>query len=123
MSFSITAGGVTYTLPTPKYKIGYTKQSLELEAWRDEAGELHVVEARRKLRRVDMEWSYLTATQMQLIENAVKSEKFFTFNFYDYTAGDLTSMTAYSGDITYTLYSLRNGVGEYTDVKVPIIER
>ena len=43
------------------------------------------------------------------------------------TSGTVCAVTglteAYSGNITYTLYSLRYGEGEWTDVKVAIIER
>ena len=122
--FSVTVGSTTTVLPMPKYKIGYTKQDLQLEAWRDEAGYLHKVEARRGLRRVDLEWPYLTDTEMNTIQTALKSSEYFKFTYYDYTVGSTAEMSeAYSGDITYTLYSLRNGVGEWVDVKVAIIER
>ena len=122
--FSVTVGSTTTVLPMPKYKINYTKQDLQLEAWRDEAGYLHKVEARRGLRRVDLEWSYLNDTEMNTIQTALKSAEYFKFKYYDYVSGSNAEMAeAYSGDITYTLYSLRNGVGEWVDVKVAIIER
>ena len=123
-TFIVTSGGVTYTLPVPKAKIGYTKEDLQLEAWRDEAGYLHKVEARRQLRRIDLEWPYLNDDQLQFITTALKSNEYFSIQYYDYTSGkDTTISEAYSGNITYTLYSLSKGEGEWIDVKVPIIER
>ena len=123
-TFVVTNSGGSYTLPVPKTKIGYTKEDLQLEAWRDEAGYLHKVEARRQLRRIDLEWSYLSDSEMQLITNALKSDEYFSFRYYDYTSGtSSTILEAYSGTITYSLYSLREGEGEWVDVKVAIIER
>ena len=123
-TFTVVSGGTTYPLPVPKAKIGYTEEDLQLEAWRDEAGYLHKVEARRSLRRIDLEWPYLNDDQMNVVKTALKSNEYFTFYYYDYVNGTSGVLTeAYSGNITYTLYSLRFGEGEWTDVKVAIIER
>ena len=123
-TFFVTAGGVTYTLPVPKAKIGYTREDLQLEAWRDEAGYLHKVEARRQLRRIDLEWPYLNNDQLNYITTALKSSEYFSIQYYDFASGGNTTISeAYSGNITYTLYSLSKGEGEWIDVKVAIIER
>lgn len=123
-TFIVVSGGTQYVLPTPKHKINYQEEDLQLEAWRDEAGYLHKVEARRSLRRIDLEWAYLTDTQMNLIKTALKSNEYFEFIYYDYNGGTNGVLEeAYSGNLTYTLYSLRKGVGEWVDVKVAIIER
>ena len=118
------AGGEQITLPVPKYKIGYQEEDLQLDAWRDEAGYLHKVEARRSLRRVDLEWPYLNNSQLQLIKNALKAQEYFKFYYYNYEDGTSGVINeAYSGTLTYTLYSLRKGEAEWVDVKVAIIER
>ena len=118
------AGGEQITLPVPKYKIGYQEEDLQLDAWRDEAGYLHKVEARRSLRRVDLEWPYLNNSQLQLIKNALKAQEYFKFYYYNYADGTSGVINeAYSGTLTYTLYSLRKGEAEWVDVKVAIIER
>lgn len=123
-TFTVVSGGVTYPLPVPKAKTSYTEEDLQLEAWRDEAGYLHKVEARRSLRRIDLEWAYLNDDQMAYIKTALKSNEYFTFYYYDYANGTTGTLTeAYSGNITYSLYSLRYGEGEWIDIKVAIIER
>ena len=120
----VLSDGTRITLPVPKVKPKYEEEDLQLEAWRDEAGYLHKVEARRSLRRLDLEWSYLNDDQMYLIKHALKSQEYFQFIFYDYQSGlNGTLNEAYSGNITYELYSLRHGEGEWVNVKVAIIER
>lgn len=123
-TFVVTNSAGTYTLPVPKNKIAYTKEDLQQEAWRDEAGYLHKIEARRQLRRIDLEWPYLSDSEMRLITTALKTDEYFSIRYYDYTSGVNSTITeAYSGTITYSLYSLREGEGEWIDVKVAIIER
>lgn len=117
-------GGTRIVLPVPKVKLKHEEEDLQLEAWRDEAGYLHKVEARRSLRRFDLEWAYLNDDQMSLIKHALKSQEYFQFIYYDYNGGENGVLDeAYSGNITYELYSLRYGEGEWTNVKVAIIER
>lgn len=118
------ADGTQITLPVPKFKIGYQEEDLQLDAWRDEAGYLHKIEARRSLRRVDLEYPYLNDSQMSLIKRALKSQEYFKFYYYNYANGTSGVINeAYSGTLTYTLYSLRKGEAEWVDVKVAIIER
>ena len=117
-------GGERITLPVPKYKIGYIEEDLQLDAWRDEAGYLHKIEARKALRRVDLEWPYLNDSQMELVKYALKSQEYFKFYYYNYASGTSGVMNeAYSGNLNYTLYSLRKGEAEWIDIKVGIIER
>lgn len=116
--------GTQITLPVPKIKPGYTEEDLQLDAWRDEAGYLHKIEARRSLRRVDLEWPYLNNSQLQLIKNALKAHEYFKFYYYNYEDGTSGVINeAYSGTLTYNLYSLRKGEAEWIDIKVAIIER
>jgi hypothetical protein len=116
--------GLRYVLPVPKYQINYQEEDLQLEAWRDEAGYLHKVEARRGLRRVDLEWPYLSDDELSLVRTALKSSEYFRFIYYNSQSGTGGVMQeAYSGNLTYTLYSLRNGEGEWIDVKIAVIER
>lgn len=116
--------GTQITLPVPKTKPGYTEEDLQLDAWRDEAGKLHTVEARKSLRRVDLEWPYLNNSQLQLIKHALKTQKFFKFYYYNYEDGTNGVIDeAYSGTLTYTLYTLRKGEAEWIDIKAAIIER
>jgi len=118
------AGGERITLPVPKFKIGYQEEDLQLDAWRDEAGYLHKIEARRSLRRVDLEYPYLNDSQMSLIKRALKSQEYFKFYYYTYADGENGVIDeAYSGNFNYTLYSIRRGEGEWIDVKIAIIER
>lgn len=118
------ASGERITLPVPKYKIGYQEEDLQLDAWRDEAGYLHKIEARRSLRRIDLEYPYLNDSQMSLLKRALKSQEYFKFYYYTYANGVNGVMNeAYSGNFNYTLYSLRKGEAEWIDVKIAIIER
>lgn len=116
--------GERITLPVPKIQLKYTEEDLQLDAWRDEAGYLHKIEARRSLRKVELEYPYLNDNQMSLLKRALKSEEYFKFYYYDYENGISGVINeAYSGLFTYTLYSLRYGTGEWIDVHISVIER
>ena len=111
-------------LPTPKINPKYTEEDLQLEAWRDEAGYLHKIQVRTGLRKVELEWPYLTDEQLGVVRRAVKGSEYVTCRYYSDSAGINGYMSeAYSGDITYELYTLRYGHGEWVNVKVSIIER
>ena len=113
-----------FELPVPKIQTKYTEEDLQLEAWRDEAGYLHKVEARRGLHKVELEWPYLNDEQMTYIRRACKTYEYFKFIFYCDTTGEYGVLDeAYSGPFTFTLYSLRYGEGEWIDVHLSIIER
>lgn len=123
-TFKVVNGSGEYTLPTPKFELKYTEEDLQLEAWRDESGKLHKVQARTGLRRVDLEWPYLTDEQLSYIRTALKTSEYFRFIYYNSDDGMGGEMSeAYSGNLTYTLYSLRYGEAEWINVKVAIIER
>ena len=118
------SNGTQITLPVPKIQLKYEEEDLQLDAWRDEAGYLHKIEARRSLRKVELEWPYLNDAQLSLVKGALKAEEYFKFYFYDYDNqknGVLNE--AYSGPLTYSLYSLRYGVGEWIDIHCSVIER
>ena len=118
------ADGQRFELPVPKIQIKYTEEDLQLEAWRDEAGYLHKVEARRNLHKIELEWPYLNDEQMAYIRRATKTHEYFKFIFYCDAVGKYGVLDeAYSGPFTFTLYSLRHGTGEWIDVHLSIIER
>lgn len=118
------SGGERITLPIPKFQLKYTEEDLQLDAWRDEAGYLHKIEARRSLRKVELEYPYLNDEQMSLLKRALKSQEYFKFYYYDYANGiNGVINEAYSGLFTYTLYSMRYGTGEWIDVHCSVIER
>ena len=101
-TFKVVNGSGEYTLPTPKFELKYTEEDLQLEAWRDEAGKLHKVQARTGLRRVDLEWPYLTDEQLSYIRTALKTSEYFRFIYYNSDDGMGGEMDeAYSGNLTY----------------------
>jgi hypothetical protein len=111
-------------LPTPSIKPKYTEQDLQSSnTTRDLVGYLHKETIRWGVRKVELEWAYLTNEQMNLIRSATKGKEYFTFQYYSTSAGISGSFTAYTGDFTYSLYSLRKGVGEWTDVSLSFIEQ
>jgi hypothetical protein len=120
----IWSDGTTFDLPTPQIELKYTEEDLQLEAWRDEAGYLHKIEARKMLHKVELTWPYLSDAELALIRRACKTQEYFRFQFYCDAVGTQGYLDeAYSGDLTMTLYSLRYGEGEWIDVHLSIIER
>lgn len=104
----------------------YTYQDLQLKAWRDGNGVLHKRTVRRGLLKIELTFQYLPDDMFFLLRQSTKSglAEFFSFTYYDPENGEAGYISeAYAGDLTADLYSLRKGIGEWTNVQVSIIER
>ena len=111
-------------LPTPGIKAKYTEEDMQSEnTTRDAYGVLHKETVRWGVRKVELTWPYLTDAQMNIIRSACKGHEWFVFKYYSTTAGINGQIdNCYTGDLKYSLYSLRNGVGEWIDVSLSFIE-
>lgn len=112
-------------LPTPKLE-GLT--ITENKMWSANTGRLEnsgemagtIVAIKLKL---DIKWPPLTMAQVQQIRAAVSSlTAFHQLRFTD-MSGEVTEISVYFGDPSYTLYSYSEGVQRIHDVSVSAIEK
>lgn len=112
-------------LPTPKLE-GLT--ITENKLWSANTGRLEssgemagtIVAIKQKL---EIKWPPLNMGQVLQIRNAVSSMDPFHRLRYTDMSGEVTEMSVYFGDPSYTLYSYSEGVQRIHDVSVSAIEK
>lgn len=86
---------------------------------RTEDGVMHIDWVRRDIRKVNLRWSVLTASELDYVLGLMQGKEF-TLTFKD--RGRVQTMSAYSSESSYTYYSAALGEDIYTDVSINAIE-
>jgi hypothetical protein len=86
---------------------------------RTEDGVMHIDWVRRDIRKVNLQWSVLTASELDYVLDLMQGKEF-TLTFKD--RGKVHTMNAYSAESSYTYYSAALGEDIYTDVSINAIE-
>ena len=86
---------------------------------RTEDGVMHIDWVRRDIRKVNLQWKVLTASELDYILGLMQGKEF-TLTFKD--RGKVQTMSAYSSESSYTYYSAALGEDIYTDVSINAIE-
>ena len=86
---------------------------------RTEDGVMHIDWVRRDIRKVCLQWSVLTASELDYVLGLMQGKEF-TLTFKD--RGRVQTMSAYSSESSYTYYSAALGEDIYTDVSINAIE-
>ena len=86
---------------------------------RTEDGIMHIDWIRRDIRKVNLRWSVLTASELDYVLGLMQGKEF-TLKFKD--RGKVLTMSAYSSESSYTYYSAALGEDIYTDVSINAIE-
>lgn len=86
---------------------------------RTEDGVMHIDWVRRDIRKVNLQWSVLTASELDYVMGLMQGKEF-TLTFKD--RGKVHTMSAYSAESSYTYYSAAFGEDLYTDVSINAIE-
>ena len=86
---------------------------------RTEDGVMHIDWVRRDVRKVNLQWKVLTASELNYILELMQGKEF-TFTFKD--RGLVQTMSAYSSESSYNYYSAALGEDIYTDVSINAIE-
>ena len=86
---------------------------------RTEDGIMHIDWVRRDIRKVNLMWKVLTASEMDYILGLMQGKEF-KLTFKD--RGRVQTMSAYSAESSYTYYSAALGEDIYTDVSINAIE-
>ena len=87
---------------------------------RTEDGVMHIDWVRRDIRKVNLQWKVLTASELDYVFGLMQGKEF-TLTFKD--RGRVQTMNAYSAESSYTYYSDAVGGGIYTDVSINAIEK
>ena len=86
---------------------------------RTEDGVMHIDWIRRDIRKVNLQWKVLTASELDYVLGLMQGKEF-TLTFKD--RGKVQTMSAYSSESSYTYYSAALGEDIYTDVSINAIE-
>jgi hypothetical protein len=86
---------------------------------RTEDGVMHIDWVRRDIRKVNLQWKVLTASELDYVLGLMQGKEF-TLTFKD--RGRVQTMSAYSSESSYTYYSAAFGEDIYTDVSINAIE-
>lgn len=86
---------------------------------RTEDGIMHIDWVRRDIRKVNLRWSVLTASELDYVLGLMQGKEF-ALTFKD--RGRVQTMNAYSSESSYTYYSAALGEDIYTDVSINAIE-
>ena len=86
---------------------------------RTEDGIMHIDWVRRDIRKVNLRWKVLTASELDYVLSLMQGKEF-VLTFMD--RGKVCTMDAYSAESSYTYYSAALGEDIYTDVSINAIE-
>ena len=87
---------------------------------RTEDGVMHIDWVRRDIRKVNLQWSVLTASELDYILGLMQGQEFI-LTFKD--RGKVQTMNAYSSESSYTYSGTIRGTDIYTDVSINAIEK
>lgn len=86
---------------------------------RTEDGIMHIDWVRRDIRKVNLRWSAMTASELNYVLGLMQGKEF-KFTFKD--RGQVYTMNAYSAESSYTYYTAALGEDLYTDISINAIE-
>lgn len=105
-------------IPSAGIKVEHTNLAGS-SSGRTEDGIMHIDWVRRDIRKVNLQWKVLTASELDYILGLMQGKEF-TLTFKD--RGRVQTMSAYSSESSYTYYSAALGEDIYTDVSINAIE-
>jgi hypothetical protein len=107
-------------IPTPsEFKVGIQDLS---QAERNAAGTIIIERVRGGVRKLEMSWKHLSASDLQQLLSAV-SPVFFTVEYPDPLTGSARTGTFYVGDRSVGSLNYLNGQPRWIDCKFNVIER
>jgi hypothetical protein len=106
-------------IPSAGIKVEHTNLAGS-SSGRTEDGIMHIDWVRRDIRKVNLQWKVLTASELDYILGLMQGKEF-TLTFKD--RGRVQTMSAYSSESSYTYYSAALGEDIYTDVSINAIEK
>ena len=105
-------------IPSAGIKVEHTNLAGS-SSGRTEDGIMHIEWIRRDIRKVNLQWKVMTASELRYILGLMQGKEF-VLTFKD--QGQVQTMNAYSSESSYTYYSAALGEDIYTDVSINAIE-
>ena len=105
-------------IPSAGIKVEHTNLAGS-SSGRTEDGIMHIDWIRRDIRKVNLQWSVLTAAELDYVLGLMQGKEF-EITFKD--RGKVQTMNAYSSESSYTYYSAALGTDLYTEVSINAIE-
>ena len=105
-------------IPSAGIKVEHTNLAGS-SSGRTEDGVMHIDWVRRDIRKVNLQWAVLTASELNYVLGLMQGQEF-VLTFKD--RGQVQTMNAYSSESSYTYYSAALGEDIYTDVSINAIE-
>ena len=105
-------------IPSAGIKVEHTNLAGS-SSGRTEDGVMHIDWIRRDIRKVNLQWKVLTASELDYVLGLMQGKEF-VLTFKD--RGKVQTMSAYSSESSYTYYSAALGEDIYTDVSINAIE-
>lgn len=116
----ITVNGTAIPSPDMPFKWSLNDISSE-DSGRDLNGLMDKDEVAKKV-TLDCTWSHRTASEISTLLNAVKPHTFVQVNYPDPMAGEYTTKTFYTGDVSCEM-DVSDSDGMYWSAKLTFIER
>ena len=90
---------------------------------RDESGYMHIDWQRRDVRKINLHYNAITATELKYMEDLMQGQSF-TFKFLQDTTSNVQTISAYAGESSYESYSYSSLYNEpvYTNYEIHVIE-
>ena len=110
--------GTHLYIPSAGIKVEHTNLAGS-SSGRTEDGVMHIDWIRRDIRKVNLQWKVLTASELDYVFGLMQGKEF-TLTFKD--RGRVHTMNAYSAESSYVYYSAALGEDIYTDVSINAIE-
>lgn len=88
---------------------------------RTSSGRMNIEIIARK-RRLDCEWSWISAPALKLIHDLLESGATHTVQFIDTRSGESATMTVYVGDMTQVTGHIGSGSRWWRDASISLIE-
>ena len=105
-------------IPSAGIKVEHTNLAGS-SSGRTEDGIMHIDWVRRDIRKVNLLWTVLTASELKYVLDLMQGKEF-VIKFKD--QGMVQTMNAYSSESSYIYYSAALGEDIYTEVSINAIE-
>ena len=93
------------------------------DSGRDEYGKMHISWKRRDVRKINLHYNAITATELKYMEDLMQGREFL-FTFLQDTTSNVQTISAYAGESSYESYSYSGLYNEpvYTNYEIHVIE-
>ena len=108
-------------MPTPS-KMGVSYYDLVEETYTDGNGRQHIEFVRFDVRKLFVEWGYLSQEEQAIILNAGRGKGTFNVSFFDPIEQSVSTVEMYRGDRETSMYSFLEGFADFSGFSLNYVE-